>query len=530
MNVRGRGPARAGKPSRFAGKFPLVSAGVPDTGLVIRRRTFLGGGLALAGLGLAAGQASATGPYWARLRTHLTGDLVLPGDAAYPVAKQLDSGYFDTISPQGVAYCETVGDVRTVLSFAQHHDLHVAVRSGGHNAAGWSTTTGLVLDTSRLRGLAVGASTVSLGPGTHGVDAVGALSGQGLAVVTGSCPTVCAGGYLQGGGFGPLSRKHGMACDRLVAAEVVLANGSVVRADADTNPDLYWALRGGGGGNFGVVTRFEVRPIPVTRLPNFVLTWPFDAAASVIAAYQDWMAVAPDDLEANVTVLQAGPAPTVMLSGTWQGGDPAGLTPYLDALVSAAGTPSSRTVTDLSYRDAMMRTFGCADKTTEQCHRVGDNPEALLPRHSYGVGRGRMIGSPLTSTAIDEALTAFAAPGATGQFRVLNLSWLAGRVNRVPRTATAYVHRNTLAMLGFTATLPTNTPTPEQEAAVATWTDAGMAVADRYGNGENYQNTVDSRLTDWRSAYYKENYPRLVRVKRCYDPAGFFRFPQAVGA
>src|SRR5688500_3465795 len=148
-----RRPGRAGKPSLVVGKFPLVSASVPDTGLVIRRRTFLGGGLALAGLGLAAGQASATGPDWARLRTHLTGDLVLPGDAAYPVAKQLDSGYFDTISPQGVAYCETVGDVRTVLSFAQHNDLHVAVRSGGHNAAGWSTTTGLVLDTSRLRGL-----------------------------------------------------------------------------------------------------------------------------------------------------------------------------------------------------------------------------------------------------------------------------------------------------------------------------------------------------------------------------------------
>jgi FAD/FMN-containing dehydrogenase len=113
---------------------------------------------------------------------------------------------------------------------------------------------------------------------------------------------------------------------------------------------------------------------------------------------------------------------------------------------------------------------------------------------------------------------------------VLNLSWLAGRVNRVSRTATAYVHRDTLAILGFTATLPTNTPTPEQEAAVATWTGAGMAVADRYGNGENYQNTVDARLSDWRTAYYGENYPRLQRIKRCYDPAGFFRFPQAVGA
>jgi FAD/FMN-containing dehydrogenase len=499
---------------------------------VLTRRTLLGGGLALAGLGL-AGQASASGrsgPDWDRLRACLTGDLVLPADAAYPVAKQLDSGYFDTINPAGVAYCETVADVRTALSFAQHNDLHLAVRSGGHSAGGWSTTTGLVLDTSRLRDLTLGAATVSIGPGAHGVDAVGTLSPQGLALVTGSCPTVCAGGYVQGGGFGPLSRKHGMACDRLVSADVVLADGTVVHTDAGHYPDLFWALRGGGGGNFGVVTRYEVRPIEISRLPVYTLTWPFAAAQQVIAAFQQWMVAAPDDLEGNLTVLKAGPTPTVMVSGSWQGGDPAGLTPYLDALVSAAGTPTSRTVADLSYRDAMMRTFQCADKTTEQCHRVGDNPEALLPRHTFASGRGRMISSPLPAAGIDEALAAFTAPGAANQFSVMNLSWLAGQVNRVGRTDTAYVHRNTLALLGFTATLPTATPSADDEAAVATWTAAGMAVADRYGNGENYQNTVDPRLTDWRTAYYAENYPRLTRVKRRYDPAGFFRFPQGINA
>jgi FAD/FMN-containing dehydrogenase len=499
---------------------------------VLTRRTLLGGGLALAGLGLTgrAGATGRSGPDWDRLRGCLTGDLVLPADAAYPAAKQLDSGYFDTIDPQGVAYCETVDDIRTVLSFAQYNDLHLAVRSGGHSAAGWSTTTGLVLDTSRLRGLTLGTSTVTLGPGAHGVDAVGTLSPQGLALVTGSCPTVCAGGYIQGGGFGPLSRKNGMACDRLVSADVVLADGSAVHVDATHNPDLFWALRGGGGGNFGVVTRYEVRPIQISRLPSYNLSWPFAAAQQVIAAFQQWMLAAPDDLEGNLTLLKAGPTPTVLVSGSWQGGDPAGVEPYLDALVSEAGMPTSRTVTDLSYRDAMMRTFGCADKTTEQCHRTGDNPDAVLPRHTFSNGRGRMISQPLPAAGIDEALAAFTAPGAASQFSVMNMSWLAGRINRVGRADTAYVHRNTLALLGFNATLPTSAPTPDDVAAVAAWTAGGKAVADRYGNGENYQNTVDADLTDWRTAYYAENYPKLTRVKRRYDPAGFFRFPQSIGA
>lgn len=177
-----------------------------------------------------------------------------------------------------------------------------------------------------------------------------------------------------------------------------------------------------------------------------------------------------------------------------------------------------------------MRAFGCADKTTEQCRRVGDTPEAVLARHSFAAGRGRMISQPVPAAGIDEMLTAFAAPGAPVQFKVMNLTWLGGRVNRPARTDTAYVHRSTLAILGYTASLPTFTPTPDDEAAVARWTDGGLAVANRYGNAENYQNTVDSRLTDWRGAYYAENYPRLVRLKRRYDPHRLFRFPQAIGA
>jgi FAD/FMN-containing dehydrogenase len=468
---------------------------------------------------------------WTKLR--LTGDLVLPGDAAYPVAKQLDSGYFDNVDPAAIAYCADAGDISTCLLFAQDNGITVAVRSGGHSAAGYSTTTGLVVDVSRLDGVSVGASTVSLGPGAQSVDAVAALAPRGLSLVTGNGATVCAGGFLQGGGIGLQNRKFGIASDRLVSADVVLASGRLVHCSATCEPDLFWALRGSGGGNFGVVTRFEVTPTNVASQVSYSLMWSFDHAAAVVEAFQQWLATAPDDLATNLTLLwqNAGTgAPVVLVSGAWYG-DPAALTARLDALVSAAGAaPLSRTADQLTYQQAMMRMYGCADKTVPQCHRVGDNPDALLPRHGYSLEQGRMVSTSLTAAAVDEALTAFTSAPVAGQSRFMNLLGLGGAVNRVSRTATAYVHRTAQFYLGFSAGLASATPSADERAAVESWADRCWPVADRYGNGESYVNFISPRITDWRKAFYAENYARLVRTKRAYDPYSFFRFAQAVGA
>jgi FAD/FMN-containing dehydrogenase len=496
----------------------------------LRRRTVLGAGLAGV-LATLPWPTSASTVDWSRLR--LTGDLVLPGDATYPVAKQLDSGYFDSIDPAAIAYCENPQDVGNCLLFAQDNGIAVAVRSGGHSSAGYSLTTGLVVDMSRLDGVAVGANTVSLGPGTQSVDAVATLAPLGLSLVTGNGATVCAGGFLQGGGIGLQNRKFGIASDRLVSADVVLASGRLVHCSATCEPDLFWALRGGGGGNFGVVTRLEVTPTTVASQVSYSLMWTFDHAAAVILAFQQWLAAAPDDLATNLTLLwqNAGTgAPVVLVSGAWYG-DPAGLATHLDELVGAAGAaPLSRTADQLTYQQAMMRMYGCADKTVPQCHRVGDNPDALLPRHSYSLEQGRMVSTPLTATAVDEALTVFTADPVAGQSRFLNLLGLGGAVNRVSRTATAYVHRTAQYYLGFSAGLASSTPSDTELAAVDSWADRCWPVADRYGNGESYVNFISPRITDWRTACYAENYARLVRTKRAYDPHSFFRFAQAVGA
>ncbi|WP_020667097.1 FAD-binding oxidoreductase [Amycolatopsis nigrescens] len=510
---------------------------------MVNRRTVLRAGAGAVGLAVAgaplwsaAEARPATGAArWAQLRRSFTGDVVLPGDPAYDQARQLDSKAFDGVRPQAIAFCENSSDVRLCLNFAQDNDIQVALRSGGHSAAGYSTGTGLVLDTSRLNQVKVGRSTTTIGPGSQGVDIVNALAPSGLAAVTGNCATVCAGGYLQGGGIGPLARKFGIAADRLVSAEVVLPNGRIVRCSEHRERELFWALRGGGGGNFGVVTRYEIKPGNVTRMVSFSLSWPWEQAANVITAYLPWLAQAPDDLTANLTVMNQnaapGSKPTVLVSGGWLGGPVSGLDPHLNELVSAVGAaPATRSADDLTYQQAIMRMFGCGDKTVDQCHRVGYNPEAMLQRQSLVMARGRLFEGELNGTGIDEALTAFEANPVAGQFRVMSFGGLGGQINRTPRTATAYVHRTAQHYFTFTSGVRTPVPTPEEKAAVEAWTDGGYAVAERYGDGEGQVNFIDSRLPDWRSAYYGENYHRLLRAKRRYDPHGFFRFAQGIGA
>ena len=226
-----------------------------------------------------------------------------------------------------------------------------------------------------------------------------------------------------------------------------------------------------------------------------------------------------------------GSQPVAVVSGGWFGGDAGGLTPLLRDLVSAVPTaPFNQNVIDQSYRDAMMAQYRCANLTVAQCHRVGANPAATLPRHSYVVDRGRLLDNGLDSTAIGAVRTAYDADPTDGQFRVLSITGLGGQINAVAPEATAYPHRSAQFYLNTTVGLNTFTPTPDQQAAATMWADGCFAVAARYGDGQGMVNFIDPRLPDWRHAYYAGNYDRLLWTKNAYDEDNFFRFAQSIGA
>ncbi|WFB81833.1 MULTISPECIES: FAD-binding oxidoreductase [Streptomyces] len=503
------------------------------------RRAVLKGGaaaLAMAGLGAAgAGSSSALAgkTEWERLQRRLTGRLVLPSSGDYDLAKQLHRTMFDGIRPAGVAYCETVGDVRACLSFAQHNGVPAVPRSGGHSYGGYSTTEGLVIDVSGLNTVQVGEHATVVGPGAQLTDLVDAAGAHGVGLASGICPTVAMGGYLQGGGIGWQTRSLGLGCDSLESVQVVLADGSVVTCSEHKHQELFWALRGGGGGNFGIVTRYERRNSTIPGMVNYTLAWDWDHVKDVVEGWQRWLPGAPREMSGRclLGLLNAAPdaTPLLITDGTFLG-SPEDLDAHLDALVSAIGrAPAARDAQDLGFRDGMMSWFKCSDKTVAQCHRVGHNPEATLPRAGFQIDRSRLFKEAVPSSGVDEILAAFDAERRAGHIRFIHLFALGGAASDVPRTATAYVHRDARFSVDLATVLPPVMDNDEERAAARAWIDRAFTVTDQYSAHETYQNYIDPDLADWRQAYYAENYPRLVEAKRTYDPHGFFDFAQSIG-
>ncbi|WP_059009879.1 FAD-binding oxidoreductase [Streptomyces specialis] len=508
---------------------------------MISRRTILGAGSAAtaysvlqAGPVLAGGTRSATSsPPWDQLRRRLTGDLILPSDASYATAKQLDTVEYDKVDPSGVVYCETTGDVAASLRFAQDNCLPFAARSGGHSGGGYSTSRGLVIDVSRLNGITLGDGTVKVGTGTQNVDILNALAPSGLAVVGGACPTVAAGGFIQGGGIGFLTPSFGIACDNVTSAQVVLASGRTVTASAQEHSDLFWALRGGGGGNFGIVTSYTVTPDPLTTVATANLSFTWDRAVDMLHGYAQWLTDAPRTIGGGgiITLPDAAPGgvpvPVVQLVST---GTSAELESEVARLLSLTGPAASRSANVLPYVNLMMGVYGCATRTVSQCHRVGATPEGQLPRPLFGLERSRFFGGAPARSAWERIVAVFDADRLAGQTHQLQVLPTGGAAGDLSRTATAYVHRDSLFTLNFLSTIRQGTVTDEARAVAHAWVDRGFATGDPYSNGETYQNFIDPALPDWRASYYAENYSRLVAVKRRYDPYNAFSFAQSVGA
>ena len=474
----------------------------------------------------------ATGADWRHLQTHLRGDLVRPGAPGYRVAHELFDPQFDGVRPKAVARCASNADVQRCIAFARAHGLPLAVRSGGHSYAGYSTTTGLVVDVRGLRRVALqrGATTATVGAGTLQVDLYASLARHGRCVPGASCATVGIGGLALGGGIGVLARRFGLTCDNVLGLEIVTADGSLRRCDATSHPDLYWACRGGGGGNFGVVTSFVLRAHPAPTVSAFSMDWAWAAASQVVPAWIGWAPRAPDALWSNCALIgtAAGSPPQLRITGVYTGGTGT-LAPLLDGLVRSAGTPpETRHVGSYLFLNAMLMEAGCEGFTTAQCHLPTQNPQGRLSRVAFAA-KSDFLAKPLGDSGVSTLLQGMAMRGSHYHLPggAVLLDACGGAINRVAADATAYVHRNDLCSLQYYAAWPTAATAAVRRANRA-WLSAYHAAMRPFVSGYAYQNYIDPQLRDWPHAYYGANLPRLVSVKRRYDPQNLFHFAQSI--
>ncbi len=467
---------------------------------------------------------------WSTLAASLAGRLVRPTDSTYLTDLQLYDSRYDSVRPQAIAYCSSATDVQRCLGFATERNLPFAARSGGHSYAGYSTSSGLVIDVTAINDVSVGtgATTATIGAGARLIDIYSALNGAGVSIPGGSCPTVGIAGLTLGGGQGVVGRAHGLTCDALNAVTLVTADGQLVTADAQNNPDLFWACRGGGGGNFGIATSFVFSTFPTSSVTVTSYTWPWSAAADVLPAWIEWASAAPDQMWSNC-LLQARPgfsSPQVVVGTVWIG-SPAAVSVPLESLRQAVGTaPSSSYAETVAFGHAMYVEGGCASLGQAACHLPSQNPAGVLTRQP-SLAKSGYIDRPLSDAGVAAFLAGIETSQAAGGNGAVGFDAYGGAINRVDPAATAFVHRSALASAQFNVPFTPGT-SPEVLAAGEAYLRDWYASVQPYLDGEAYQNYIDPGLTGWADAYYGANLARLAEVKRTWDPDGVFRFAQAI--
>jgi FAD/FMN-containing dehydrogenase len=465
-------------------------------------------------------------PGWDALQAGIAGEVVLPGSPAYEELSTPFNARFHDVRPQAIVLCATPQDVAETISFAGRHGLACATRSGGHCFAGHSVTRGLVIDVTLMGSVSVSGDLAVVGAGARLGSVYASLQEHGLAIPAGTCPPVGVAGLTLGGGLGILGRRYGVTSDHLLAAQIVLADGRVLDCDEHHERDLFWALRGAGAGNFGVVTSLLFRTIPAPQVTNFHLVWPPARAATIIQAWQGWAPVGPDELAASLKLTVAGeldqPA-SVDVYGALLG-TRSDATELLDELVVRAGAaPGLTWVKQLSFSET--RRFW-ADLPVGEAG-AGHGPHAPSAQHPYLVAKSEFFTRPLPAEAVAALVANLVQGRPAGESRELDFMPWGGAYNRVPPDATAFVHRDARFQLKHAVVVDLQASTDEQQAA-RRWVTRSWAAVHRWGSGRVFQNFADPQLEDWAHAYYGGNYDRLVRVKARYDPAGFFHFHQSL--
>jgi FAD/FMN-containing dehydrogenase len=446
------------------------------------------------------------------LKTGLRGEVIRPGDEGYDAARKVWNGMIDK-HPALIVRCAGVADVIAAVQFARSQHLLVAVRGGGHNVTGNATCDGgLVIDLSRMKGMRVDpeARTVRAQAGLTWGEFDHETQAFGLATTGGLVSTTGVAGFTTGGGIGWLVRKHGLACDNVLAVDVVTADGRLLTANRKQNADLYWAVRGGGG-NFGVVTSFEFQLYPVGNVLGGLVLYPAAQAGEVLRFYREFVTTAPDELTTIAAFLTAPPAPFV--PPAMQG------TPAFAVIACYAGPveKGERVLRPLrSFGSPAVDLFHPMPYTVLQALFDEGAPAGLQNYWKAHYLKG------LSDDAIETLVSH--AVGMRSPLTQIHVHHLGGAMKRVASGATAFPYRDGQYILNLIASW---TDPTENEQHIQWVRDSWQAMVP-YATGGAYLNFMGEEGDERVRAAYAGNYKRLAALKRQYDPTNFFRLNQNV--
>lgn len=422
------------------------------------------------------------------LRDGRAGTAVLPGDTDWGANPPI---YPPPGDPAAIVRPETPEQVGEALRFAAAAGIGVAVRSGGHGSGHFDNDGGLVIELSNFRKIEVDGHTVRVGGGALWGDVAAELAKYDLALTSGDTKSVGVGGLTLGGGVGWLVREHGLAFDSLTAAEVVLPSGELVIASADEHPDLFWALRGGGG-NFGVVTTFVFEAHPLDGVVFGTLTYDVARAAEVLKGWRDVMREAPEKFNSTFLIMPA-------------------MGPGMEAAAQVIVLHPGRVVAAAEPQLALLRAlpgYQAADIAAK------DYADSLEEAHPFEGEAPTITGdNGFAADFSDEVVDAAMAAHASLDAGVLMVRYLRGAFNRVPADATAWAFRDAEVMVMLAAFLPPKSPRELIDGVHAKWEPVLAHTSGTYGN---FAQEVGDAMTSL--IYPEKTLARLREVKRTYDP------------
>jgi FAD/FMN-containing dehydrogenase len=441
------------------------------------------------------------------------GRILHADDPDWDAARKVFNDRFDR-RPEAIVYCADAEDVAASLAWARASGLPLSLRSGGHSFEASSVTDGgVVLDLSRLHEVRVDRENrlAEIGAGHRIGPITEELWRHGLTLPLGTCPSVGIAGLTLGGGLSLLSRLWGLTCDNLLKAELVLADGSRVAATEIDHPELLWACRGGGGGNFGIATSFVFRLHPIDTVSIFRLVWPFEDLPAVLSAWQEW-APAVDERLGSMLQLKSAETREIVAFGQYVGPE-FELNQLIRPLV-AAGRPFELETVELPFIEAFRLFAGArfgnaawAISAGTPCFKGGSD-FALWPLSADGIAR------------LQETLRE-----APSVHCLVQLESCGGAMARPREDSTAFPYRaGALYSLQYVAAWHE----PAEEEPHLSWFRGLREALNPYLAGAAYLNYPDADLASWPEAYYGDNLARLVRLKQKYDPEGLFRFAHGV--